>query len=75
VIDGCFRGCDFFPWLFQCVAFASTAGRLRNWNAASFASFKKYASHFLNPDFIVTEPKEAANPVTGENYICIFEIK
>jgi hypothetical protein len=28
---------------------------------------KNMLSHFLNPDFIGTEPKEAANAVTGEN--------
>ncbi len=40
---------------------------VRNCNGATFASFKKYASHFLNPDFVGTEPKEAPNAVTGEN--------
>ena len=33
----------------------------------AFGSFKKYASHFLNPDCIGTESKKAPNPVTGES--------
>jgi hypothetical protein len=40
---------------------------LRNCNAAPFASFKKFASHFLNADFVGTEPKDAAYAVTGFN--------
>ena len=49
------------------IAFASTAGGLRYRSGAAFGSFKKHASHFLNPDCIGTEPKEAPNPVTGES--------
>jgi hypothetical protein len=49
------------------VAFASTAGGLRNWNAAAFSTLKKYASHFFNPAFGGTVEKEAAYPVTGES--------
>ena len=52
---------------FKFKIFASSAGGLRTCDDAAFASFKKYASHFLNPDCIGTEPKEAANPVTGGN--------
>jgi hypothetical protein len=54
--------------------FASTAGGLRYWNGAVFASFKKFASHFLNPAFGVTEPKKAPNPVTGKSGHIRFEI-
>jgi hypothetical protein len=32
---------------------------------AAFASLKKYAAHFFNPAVGGTEPKKAANPVTG----------
>jgi hypothetical protein len=39
---------SFYVGYFHFVAFASTAGGLRNWNAAAFASFEKYASHFSN---------------------------
>ena len=49
------------------MVFASTAGGLHYRNGAAFGSFKKYASHFLNPDCIGTGPKEAPNPVTGES--------
>ena len=52
---------------FYFVAYASTAGGQRNCNGADFASFKKYASHFLNLALGETEPKEAPNPVTGES--------
>ena len=45
------------------VAFASTAGGLRTCVGALFASFKKFASHFLNPDYVGTEPNNA--PYTG----------
>jgi hypothetical protein len=38
---------------------------LRNCNTAPFASFKKFASHFLNPGFAKTDPKEAAFAVTS----------
>jgi hypothetical protein len=48
-------------------AFASTAGGLRNWNAAVFSPLKKYASHFFNSDFVETDEKKAANPVTGKS--------
>ena len=37
-----------FTFSFKFVAFASPAGGLCNCNTAAFASFKKYASHFLN---------------------------
>ena len=40
---------------------------LRNCNAAAFASFKKYAAHFLNTDCVGTEPKDAAYAVTVLN--------
>jgi hypothetical protein len=42
-------------------------GGVRYCNAATFASFKKFASHFLNPAFGVTEPKEAAYAIAGGN--------
>ena len=51
---------------FNLVAFASAAGRLRNCTAAAFASFKKYAAHFLNSDCVGTEPKDAAYAVTDK---------
>jgi hypothetical protein len=53
-----------FAIFIKYIAFASTAGRLSNCNDAAFAYFKKYASHFLNPDFVGTEPKEASYTVT-----------
>ena len=40
---------------------------LRTCDGALFASFKKYAAHFLNSDFVGTEPKNAAYAVTGKN--------
>ena len=40
---------------------------LRNCNAAAFAPFKKFATHFLNSDFVGTEPNDAAYAVTGLN--------
>ncbi|MEO6722823.1 MAG: hypothetical protein ABIN67_20820 [Ferruginibacter sp.] len=49
---------------FKFTGFASTAGGLRNRNAAAFASLKKSLRSFFNPPRR-TEPKEAANPVTG----------
>jgi hypothetical protein len=62
-----FQNLFYFPPFLKLIAFASTAGGLRNSNAAPFASFKKSASHFLNPAFGVTKPKEAAYAVTGGN--------
>ena len=57
-----------YQYIIQVVAFASSAGGLRNRNAAAFASLKKLAALVVfNPDFVGTEPKEAANPVTVEN--------
>jgi hypothetical protein len=47
----------------KCIAFASAAGRLRTCTGAAFASFNKYAAHFLNSDYVGTVPKEA--PYTG----------
>ncbi|MEO6720400.1 MAG: hypothetical protein ABIN67_08535, partial [Ferruginibacter sp.] len=55
-----------FTRSFHFIAFASSAGGLRNWNAAAFASLKKSLRSFFNPPRR-TEPKEAAYPVTGEN--------
>ena len=61
------------------LGFASTAGGLRSltpgpspkervaWNATTFDSFKKFASHFLNTDVVGSEPKEVAYPVTDRN--------
>ena len=43
------------------------AGGLRYCTAAAFASLKKYAAHFFNPDVVGTEPKEAAYAVAGVN--------
>jgi len=43
------------------------AGRPRYCTAAAFASLKKYAAHFFNFAFGVTEPKEAAYAVAGVN--------
>jgi hypothetical protein len=67
----------FFGGIFKFVAFASTAGGQRNRNAATFGSLKKLASHFFNPHCVWTEPKEAANPVTGydqshHTVLCIY---
>jgi hypothetical protein len=69
--------CSFFIQLafvfastFKFIGFASTAGPESfrdNRNAAAFGSLKKFASHFFNPHFVRTKPKEAANPVTGGN--------
>ena len=43
---------------------------LRHCNAAAFASLKKFAALIVfNPDCVGTEPKEAANPVTGEKIV------
>ena len=47
------------------MAFASSAGGLRNRNAAVFVSLKKYAPHFFNTALGGTKTKNAANPVTG----------
>jgi hypothetical protein len=51
---------------FSIVVFASTAGRLRTCTGAAFASFKKYATHFLNSDCVGTEPKEAPYTCTDK---------
>jgi hypothetical protein len=59
-------GSLFFASEFKFIAFASTAGRLRNRSAATFSPLKKFASHFFNYAFGVTGEKEAANPVTGK---------
>jgi hypothetical protein len=56
-----------FEGLYKLDVFASSAGGLRNCNAAAFASFKKIAAYFLNPACGVTEPKEAAYAVTVFN--------
>ena len=56
----------FIHWVsFRILTFASSAGGLHNCNTAAFASFKKFAAHFLNPAFAVTDPKEAAYAVTS----------
>jgi len=47
-------------------AFASTAGGLRTYAGALFASFKKYAAYFLNSAFGVTEPNNAPNTGTDQ---------
>ncbi len=52
---------------FKFIAFASTAGGLRTCDDTPFASFKKYATHFLNLACGVTEPKEVSYTGTGEN--------
>jgi hypothetical protein len=39
---------------------------LRTCDGTTFASFEKYASHFSNPTFGVTEPKEVPYTSTGE---------
>ena len=54
-----------FTFSFKFVAFASTAGGLRNWNAAAFASFICFA--FFEYRQAGTEPKEAAYAVTDFN--------
>jgi hypothetical protein len=38
----------------------------RGCNGAAFASFKKFAAHFLNNACGVTEPKEAPHSATGK---------
>ena len=38
-------------------------------NVAAFASLKKYASHFFNHAFGVTEPKEATYETTGKSVL------
>jgi len=43
------------------------AGGPRCCTAAAFASLKKYAAHFFNSAFGVTEPKEAAYAAAGIN--------
>ena len=40
---------------------------LRTCDGAAFASFEKYAAHFSNHAFGMTEPKEAPYPGTCEN--------
>jgi hypothetical protein len=57
----------FFAGFFKLVAFASTAGGLRSWNAAAFSPLKKYAAHFFNSDCVGTGEKEAAYPATVFN--------
>ena len=54
-----------FTLSFKFAAFASPAGRLRNCNAAAFAFFKKYASHFLNSGKPELNQKRAAYAITG----------
>ena len=56
-----------FFTFFKLVAFASTAGGLRTCAGALFASFEKYASHFSNHAFGVTEPNNAPNTGTDRN--------
>ena len=58
------KSLSLFTFSFYFKAFASPAGGLRNCNAAAFASFKKFAAHFLNLAFGETDPKEAAYAVT-----------
>jgi hypothetical protein len=53
-----------FVTSFKFHVFASTAGGLRTCAGALFASFKKYAAHFLNHAFGVTEPNNAPNTGT-----------
>ena len=53
------------PSSFLFIVVASSAGGLRNRNATAFASLKTRCAVF-NSDFVGTEPKEAAYPVTGE---------
>ena len=52
-----------FATSFKFNAFASTAGGLRTCAGALFGSLEKYAAHFSNPGFAVTEPNNA--PYTG----------
>jgi hypothetical protein len=54
--------------------FASTAGGLRNWNAAAFYPLKKSLRSFFNPAYGVTEPKEAAFAVTGDSAEMNWEV-
>ena len=57
----------FIRFSIRSIQFASSAGGLRNRNAAAFSPLKKFAAHFFNPAFGVTGENEAANPVTGVN--------
>jgi hypothetical protein len=53
---------------FKLIDFASAAGPDCYRDAgAAFASFEKYAAHFSNHAFGMTEPKEAPYTGTGEN--------
>jgi len=56
-------------YLFKSLLSPPQPAGLRNCNAADFASFKKYAAHFLNSGFAATEPKQAAYAVTGLNSV------
>ena len=53
----------------KCNARSAQAAWLRCLIAAAFASLKKYATHFFNPAFGGTEPKEAAYETTGRSVI------
>ena len=59
---------NLFNALLNSSPFASTPAGLRTCVGALFASFKKYAAHFLNPDFVGTEPNNA--PYTGTGKLC-----
>ena len=52
---------------FKFTPFASTAGGLRNCNAAAFAPFLIPIVSGLNTDSVGTEPEEAAYEITVEN--------
>jgi hypothetical protein len=61
-------GYNKFSCSIKLIAFTSApnrrSGRYRN--STTFASFEKFAAHFSNPAFGVTEPKEVPFPVTGK---------
>ena len=54
---------------FKCNVRTAQAAWPRCLNVAAFASLKKYASHFFNHAFGVTEPKEATYETTGKSVL------
>ena len=63
------RQANFILIRFKCNARNAQAAWLRCLNGTAFASLKKYASHFFNHAFSVTEPKEAPYETTGKSVV------
>ncbi len=67
----CFYGCKSLVLAFalyvRILFKIGFAGRLRNWNAIAFSFFKKFAAHFLNAAFGVTNLKDVPFPITVDS--------